>query len=52
MKQLLRYCAVGVVNTAVGYAIFWVCLRLFGFTPGISNTKRRFSTNERHSDRT
>lgn len=37
MKQLLRYCAVGIVNSGVGYAIFWILLRVFGLTPGISN---------------
>ena len=37
MKQLLRYGAVGVVNTCVGYALFWIALRWFGLAPSIAN---------------
>lgn len=37
MNELIRYGAVGVVNTCVGYAIFWVGLRLFGLPPNVAN---------------
>lgn len=37
MNQLLRYGVVGVVNTCVGYALFWVGLRLFGLGPNAAN---------------
>lgn len=35
--EVLRYGAAGVVNTAVGYAVFWVMLRLLGVGPALSN---------------
>ena len=37
MKQLVRYGAVGVINTCVGYAIFLAGLRLFGLAPHMAN---------------
>lgn len=35
--EMLRYGAAGVINTAVGYAVFWVLLRVFAFGPALSN---------------
>lgn len=37
MKQLLRYGAVGVVNTGVGYGIIFGCMYLAGLGPVPSN---------------
>lgn len=33
----MRYGVVGVANTCVGYAIFWVGLRVIGLAPGTAN---------------
>lgn len=35
--EMLRYGAAGVVNTAVGYAVFWVMLRLLDVSVALSN---------------
>ena len=37
MKQFVRYGVVGVINTCVGYAIFWIGLRGFGLVPHVAN---------------
>lgn len=35
--EILRYGAAGLVNTVVGYAMFWVMLRLVGISAALSN---------------
>ncbi len=37
MKQLLRFAAVGVLNTAVGYAVIFACMYLVGWGVVVSN---------------
>jgi len=37
VKQLLRFAAVGVLNTAVGYAVIFACMYLAGLSPVASN---------------
>jgi len=37
VKQLLRFAAVGVLNTAVGYAVIFGCMYLLGWGAVISN---------------
>jgi putative flippase GtrA len=37
LNELLRYGAVGVVNTCFGYAVFWAGMRLCGLAPGTAN---------------
>ena len=37
MKQLLRFAAVGVLNTAVGYAVIFACMYLVGWGAVVSN---------------
>ena len=35
--ELLRFAIVGVLNTAFGYAVFWVGLKLLGLSPQLAN---------------
>jgi len=35
--QLFRFVLVGVLNTAIGYAIIFSCMYLLGISPGLSN---------------
>lgn len=37
MKQFLRFAAVGVANTVVGYAVIFACMYLFEFSAVASN---------------
>ncbi|MEJ8847068.1 GtrA family protein [Variovorax rhizosphaerae] len=37
MKQLMRFAAVGVLNTAVGYAVIFGCMYLLGLSAVVSN---------------
>lgn len=37
LRELLRFFIVGVLNTASGYAIFWVLLKLLGLSPQWAN---------------
>lgn len=37
MKQLLRFAAVGVLNTVVGYSVIFACMYLLGMGPVASN---------------
>ena len=37
MKQLLRFAAVGVVNTGLGYAVIFACMYIAGFNAVVSN---------------
>lgn len=38
MIEIFKYAVAGVINTCVGYAVFFVLLRWIGFGPAISNT--------------
>lgn len=38
LRELGRFAVVGVLNTAFGYAIFWVGLRVLGLTAPLANT--------------
>lgn len=38
IRELARFVVVGIVNTAFGYAIFWLGLHLMGMSPQMSNT--------------
>lgn len=37
MKQLIRFIAVGVVNTGIGYGIIFGCMYWLGLSPELSN---------------
>ncbi|WP_218510919.1 GtrA family protein [Variovorax sp. dw_308] len=37
MRQLLKFAVVGVVNTALGYAVIFACMYLAGLGPATSN---------------
>jgi putative flippase GtrA len=37
MSQFVKYLLVGVLNTAIGYAIIFLCMYAFGFSAVISN---------------
>lgn len=37
MGEVLRYAIAGLINTAIGYAVFWMALRWAGFSPEAAN---------------
>lgn len=37
IQQFVRYCLVGLVNTAVGLSLIYACMLFFNLPPGISN---------------
>lgn len=38
MSEIVKYAIAGVVNTIVGYAVFWIALRWMGLDPAVANT--------------
>lgn len=38
MNEIAKYTVAGVINTCVGYAVFWIALRWIGFGPAAANT--------------
>ena len=38
LSEITKYAVAGVINTCVGYAVFWIALRWIGFGPAAANT--------------
>lgn len=38
LNEISKYAVAGVVNTCVGYAVFWITLHWLGFEPAVANT--------------
>jgi len=38
MSEIVKYAIAGVINTTVGYAVFWIAFHWIGFRPAAANT--------------
>jgi putative flippase GtrA len=38
LREIIKYAVAGVINTFVGYAVFWIALRQMGLDPAVANT--------------
>jgi putative flippase GtrA len=38
LSEIAKYTVAGIINTCVGYAVFWIALRWIGFGPAAANT--------------